>query len=104
MSHVTSNECENTVCFRSAVADVEGSASLYINDSNSGDHRTYQVGTRLAVKVDQVALDTFGPTAEACPSVIKIDIQGTEPRAIRGMVETIARAEELALFTEFWPA
>ena len=36
-------------------------------------------------------------------NLIKIDVQGYEPKVIAGLCDTITRSPKLTLLTEFWP-
>jgi hypothetical protein len=87
-----------------ALSDACEYSRLYLCDGNKGDHRTYEVPGRPSVNVQSVTLDSIMSAAMATPSVIKMDIQGAEMRAILGMSAVLDGAPEIALFTEYWPA
>ena len=80
-----------------------GTISIYLNDENRGDHRTYYVEGREHYTVDAVRLDALLRDLGLVPDIIKIDIQGSELKALRGAGDELARRESLLLITEFWP-
>ncbi len=57
---------------------------------------------RTEVEVEVVCIDEFLP--ELQPDLVKIDVQGWELEALRGMQRTLDKNREIALFLEFWPA
>ena len=97
------NGCLNVRCFQVAVSDRDGPVLLYKCAGNEGDHRIYPVAGRRSTSVEAITLDRFLPLEVPAPRVVKIDIQGAEPQALRGMSRVIRASPELALFTEFWP-
>lgn len=100
LQNVRQNKCRGVECVRAAVTAEEGTIGLYRSESNMGDHRTYGTGGRRGVPVRAVALDASFPVS---PSVVKLDIQGSEVGALRGMSASIRKVDRLALFSEYWP-
>ena len=103
--NVAANGHTNVVLMQNAVSDRPGELRLYVNTHNRGDHRTYQADDtqqRDSYPVRAITIDEALP-AHVTPSVIKMDIQGFELYALRGMRKTLERAERLLLFSEFWP-
>lgn len=92
----------NVLALQMAASDFTGETRLSLSDSNKGDHRTFlaqtwEKSTQVAcARVDDL-LCTNAPV-----DFIKLDIQGAEHRAIRGMARTLARRNP-QLLTEFWP-
>lgn len=98
--------CTNVTLVPKAVTNTTGSVPLFVSPDTSGDHRIIDPGDgRPSLSVEAVRLDDYlaalGPGARV--DVIKMDIQGAEPRALEGMVETLARNPGVRLLTEFWP-
>lgn len=88
----------------------EGSTTIWINARSSADNRTHSVTTsKIRVR------DTYGvPTSSvdailsrhrehASALVVKMDIQGNEPRAFRGMEESLRRAPTWFVLFEHAP-
>jgi hypothetical protein len=70
---------------------------------NTGDHRTLYATTHTsAIEVDCVRVDDLLDPAWPV-DLIKIDIQGSEHLALRGMERTLATYRPL-IIAEFWPA
>ncbi len=79
--------------------------SLHQKITNSGDNHLGRPQDRLfrrTIEVDLVALDTFLPGLEV--DFIKIDIQGWELEALRGMQQTLAAQPAVTVYFEFFPA
>jgi len=83
-----------------AVADEPGTVTFSMDDSNGGIHRG-EPGVS-AVLVPAVALDGFLPPGYRV-DLIKIDVEGSEGLAVKGMQDLLARQRPV-LFCEFTPA
>ena len=87
-----------------AVADAPGSRTLYRSPSLNVDHRTYATDERReAVTVDAVSLDTFLASAADPLHFVKMDIQGGEYAALRGMRSVVGRSPDIKILMELWP-
>jgi len=81
---------------------------FYTSHKLNVDHRTYKPDQYdEEVEVEAVSIDDY---LSARPGngpdhidFIKIDIQGFEMQAIRGMAKTLATNENIKLLSEFWP-
>lgn len=87
---------------RGAVSEATGNSFLFLSELNQGDHRLYATAGRAKISVPNLSLDSF-----LLPDVpidfIKMDIQGSEGRALRGMRATLRRNPQVQILTEFWP-
>ena len=104
LKNIATNGYENVTVHRAAVADEVGTVSLYRRLEHRGDHRIYQAegAERPSVEVPVTTLDAvFAETLRL--DVVKLDIQGAEPRALAGMTELLKANPKLSLITEFWP-
>jgi FkbM family methyltransferase len=96
------NGLTQATAYQKACGREPGKATLYIAPDNKGDHRLYRDSTeRVGTEVEVVALDGVFP--EGTFDFIKIDIQGFEAHAFRGMEGILRRKREVMVFTEFWP-
>jgi len=91
-----------------AAGDAGGRARIALAAENRGDNRVLATGTgrpadmgpgeTLEIEVARVDDLVQGPFR-----VIKIDTQGSEWLALRGMQRVLDASREVALFLEFWP-
>ncbi len=100
------NRSRNINLFRAAVSDSTGSARLVVSDGTIGSslnlERTKIGGTHL-LEVKTVALDPVLEGAASKAILIKLDIEGAELRALKGLDYTLRRASRVALFCEVNP-
>jgi FkbM family methyltransferase len=94
----------NVVLVPQAVHDRTGDIRLFLNASNRGDHRIYdsQDG-RTSIPIKAVRMDDYLAGHGGRVDFIKMDIQGAEPGAIRGMPSLLERNRRLKILMEFWP-
>lgn len=92
----------NVTLVKGAVMDFNSeNGTLFPSEANSGDHRAnYQGHGREMIRVEYITLDDYFEDTEV--TTIKLDIQGAEPYALRGMTELLNRNDPVIL-TEFWP-
>jgi FkbM family methyltransferase len=113
-SHLLSKNIQgypgNVIIEKLAVCDKNGEVELYRSSNNMGDHRIYNACDerkfnenvrRSAVRVHSVRLDDYVQRSSYSPAVIKMDIQGAETLALKGMSNILHR--DVLLFLEFWP-
>lgn len=103
------NKKTNVEAFHAAVADKTGEINLYQSHKGTEGirafNRTYRSKpTERGVNVPSIALDDFF-RAKQFPKidVIKIDIDGGEPIAIKGMMETLRSAQGVRVVAEIYP-
>jgi len=95
---------ENTVLRNTAVGDRTGQTRLYLSFQLNVDHRTYATSTesRRFLTVPQVTLDSELLQSDKKIAFIKMDIQGFEYFACRGMRQLLNKDLPVVL-AEFWP-
>jgi FkbM family methyltransferase len=102
--NVALNGYKNIVTVNRAVSDRAGTVRLYLSPQNRGDHRIYDSQDRRAtVDVGTVTLDEYFAQQPTRVDLIKMDIQGAEGLALRGMGHLLKRLDHSTLITEFWP-
>lgn len=102
--NVRINGYRNVTLVRKAVADRTGKVRLYVSEENNGDHRTYDSKDgRKSIEVKCVQLDEYFRDYGERIDFIKMDIQGAEPGAIRGMSSLLERSKNPRMVVEFWP-
>jgi len=78
-----------------------GRVPFSLSDVNTGDHRAYARPDSEMLDVLAFALDDVLPP-DVNIDVVKVDAQGTDHRAIRGMARMLARCRPV-LVVEYWP-
>ena len=101
-ANVWRNGFTNVVCFPWALGDTPGFAPLQLSASNTGDHRLHgSSGDAVTVRV--AALDEVlairGPV-----DVVKLDVQGSEHAAVRGMEQLLRASPSVLVVAELSPA
>lgn len=87
-----------------AVGDEAGSALIFKSNTNAGDHRlsVEKDDEREAETVDVTTLDSLISTHNLQPPyVVKIDVQGYEPKVLAGAVSMLNNP--CMIVTEVWP-
>lgn len=102
-----------SVCrlFQMIAGDKEGIETLWVNARSSADNRTHSVLTskirvRESYTVRSTSIDTLfeeeGIPIDR-PLIVKMDIQGNEPRAFYGMANVLAKAPTWLILFEHAP-
>ena len=102
---IAANAVGNVKAFPVAASDAHAMLPLYISTDNRGDNRLYASDEeRPQVEVEARPLDALlRENKIETVDLIKIDVQGYEPKVIAGLRETIIASPNLTLLTEFWP-
>jgi FkbM family methyltransferase len=103
-NNVLINGVRNVHVHAEALSDTVGHAVLSRSYFNSGDHRLGAMSSRNTVDVETVTVDHWCERHGLWPDVIKMDVQGAEPKVIAGMRTLIERDHPLHLFIEFTPS
>jgi FkbM family methyltransferase len=94
---------KNVVLVPSAVSDRQGKLVVYTSPKLNVDHRTYRVSDYdQAIQVEALRIDDY-VGGQFAVDFVKMDIQGYEFSALRGMEQTIAANPTIVIFSEFWP-
>lgn len=109
--NVLLNRLSNVICEQAAVLDHEGRTTLYLSSINKGDHRVFDARDddrfnsgrpRSMVLVQTIMIDKYLRDHRIKADLVKMDIQGAEMLALRGMTDTLSDPN-VVLFCEFWP-
>jgi len=102
--NIEANGYRNVVAQNKALSDKTTAAKLFLAEDNLGDHRIYDSGDgRRSIPIEMVNLDELFLECPASLDLVKMDIQGAECQALRGMRGVLTRSKNVTLFTEFWP-
>jgi FkbM family methyltransferase len=97
------NNCDNVELLAAAASDRLGTMKLFLSKDNRGDHRLYDPGDRReTVEVSTVPLAEVLADRQLKPRLIKIDVQGWEPKVLAGALLALRGPNPLVLITEFW--
>lgn len=103
--NIAANHYENVTALNKAVADYTGKTALYLSGVNKTDSRVYDSqDNRAHIEVKSVCLDQYFQDYAAGVDFIKIDIQGAEVKALRGMINLLKRSKNIKILTELYPS
>jgi FkbM family methyltransferase len=99
------NDFRQVTVVRKAVTDESGEGSLYLCEDNKGDHRIFSLDRqRKRLPIEVSTLDAIlRDCAVSKVDVLKVDIQGSEARALKGMTQTLTANEHIRVIMELWP-
>jgi FkbM family methyltransferase len=102
--NVQRNGYRNVELIQKAVTAQSGAIQLYLCEENRGDHRAYDSHDgRPSITIESVSLDDYFKDYDGRIDLIKMDIQGSEGGALRGMAGILSKHSTIKLLTEFWP-
>lgn len=97
----------NVLVIPKAVGSITSIVKLYRSKELNVDHRTYQPEEYESVKeIQAISIDDYfnsDSTEFSRVDFIKMDIQGFEMEAIKGMEKTIRSNPGIKIVSEFWP-
>ncbi len=103
--NVKANMLNNVSLNKKALSDKDGQRDLFLEKNNRGHHsfaKSESTFEKVSVPTETLdeSLKRFGsPKID----LIKIDIEGAEPIALRGMKKTTEQNKNLIIFTEAYP-
>lgn len=99
-NNIKANNLTNVTCLQKAAFDKDTVINLY-RHSTPGHHSVIDSSDIIEViKVSAIRLDNY---LKAIPDVIKMDIEGGEPKALEGMRRTLEKAGRLVLISKYEP-
>jgi FkbM family methyltransferase len=103
LKRVTRN-LENVELVQAACGEKSGKIYLYRSEKMNVDHQVYPSGEpRGRVEVNMVTVDDYLRGEKGGVGFVKIDVQGYDCHAFRGMTETLARSPNAFMIGELWP-
>ena len=102
---VNSFNYKNVFSFRLAASDTKQKLPLYISKDNRGDNRLYSNNKkRNSIIVECLTVDELLKENDIKNlDLIKIDVQGYEPKVLKGMRNIVKSSKQLMILSEFWP-
>lgn len=102
--NVSINNYQNVTLVQKAVAESKKQVKLFLCEENKGMHRIYpSLCCNNSIDIETMSLDDFLSSYNDKITFIKMDIEGAEFMALRGMKNTI-KQHRPKLMTEFSPA
>jgi FkbM family methyltransferase len=92
----------NVEAKQSAVSDTSESVRLHMSTFNTGDHQLFHTGRRNTIEVQCTTLDDYFETGTKV-DVIKMDVQGAEAAAFRGMRRVLEENHAIQVVWELSP-
>lgn len=102
-ANVDLNGYQNVVLIEKAASDQAGVLKLYLSPDNLGEHSLSADEGRDSVEVEMVRLDDLFAGKQDRIDFVKMDIEGGELAALRGMRHLIEASPRMKMTTEFWP-
>jgi FkbM family methyltransferase len=99
--NVELNGLSNVTIVDAAVSDSTGELSFYESESNTGDHRIANEGSRNSIRVKAIAASEAIANYGA-PELLIMDVQGAEGLILRSLRGALESARPAIVF-EFWP-
>ena len=105
VKNIRLNQRHNSIALQVALSDKIEKRNLYLAEDNKG-HHSFAKDSSANIPVS-VITDTLDHSLEKYGSpivdIIKMDIEGAEPLALKGMAQTITRNSDIIIFTEIYP-
>lgn len=102
--NVEINGYKNIVLVQKAISNETKKIKLFLSQDNKGTHRTYNsFDGRESVVIDAIALDEYFKNHKGQIDFIKMDIEGSEARALQGMINILMKNKQIKILTEFSP-
>jgi FkbM family methyltransferase len=93
----------NVIINNTAVGAVTEKLKMYTSKNLNVDHRTYEPEEYDQVhEIEAISIDDYLKPGSMV-DLIKMDIQGFEMQAIKGMKRTLLENPDVTLLSEFWP-
>jgi FkbM family methyltransferase len=97
---------DNVDVVAAALGEKDGTVSLFLNADHPADHRIYPAGEHTkGPAVTLRSLDSYlaQSAQKRIISLVKIDVQGAELLALRGMKKTLTENPQARMIVEFCP-
>jgi FkbM family methyltransferase len=98
----TTSSYKNIIINNKAVGPKTEKLKIYTSKNLNVDHRTYKPEEYdREIEIDAVSIDDYLTGTRV--DFIKMDIQGFEMEAMKGMKETLKNNPNVKMISEFWP-
>lgn len=94
---------KNVILEKKAVGEKNGYIKLYKSNSLNTDHQSFDIGEgRTFIKIKCVKLDSYF-ASKVKINLIKVDIQGYDYFAFKGMKKILKSNKKIIFMSEMWP-
>ncbi len=100
--NVEINKYHNVVLINKAVWDKNGTIKFYVNENNTAGNSVDGNDGEEYNEVESIKLDEYFDENKKI-DFIKMDIEGSEGRAVKGMANILKRNKGMKIITEFCP-
>lgn len=103
--NVKVNNYSNVILERKGVLNKSGKAKLWLrSDSNKSGHRIHPINMKIhhpkPIEIDVVSLDDYFKDYNGKIDFIKLDIEGSEEEALRGMGNILKKNKKIKILAE----
>jgi len=100
--NVELNGYQNVVLVKKAVSNKTGQEKLYLSEDDKGAHSLIgEIENRKSIQIDCIKIDDYFRNNINKIDFIKLDIEGSEIEAIKGMSSVLKKIPNIILMTEF---
>jgi len=98
------NGYNNVVLIKKAALDTSGTTKLFLSDFSKVRHSVCKTWEHeKPIEIESITLDSFFKDHKGKIDFIKMDIQGAEGKALKGMKSVLKNNKNIKILTEFWP-
>ena len=97
------NGYNNIILEKKAVSNKLGKATLYVNENSAGSSMHKPNNVVDQIYVDLITLDNYFEVNAITPDFIKIDIEGYELNALKGMESILQSSDKTKIMIEYNP-
>ncbi len=102
--NVEINQYNNVTIEQKAVSNITGKIKLFLSSVTTADHQIYDNGeNRNYIEIDSIRLDDYFKNNNTAINFIKMNIQGGEAEATKGMNDIIKKSSNLIVMSEYTP-
>lgn len=102
MKNLEVNKIKNVTCENFAISDKNGKVKLF-NANSSTANRLFSSEDENFIEIESITLDEYFQDKNMKIDFLKLDIQGAEPLAMKGMKELFKKNQPLKILLEWWP-
>jgi len=100
--NVEVNGYKNIILVNKAILDCNKTIKFYVDKGNTAGNSLFKGNKQKYNEIESVKLEDYFPENQKI-DFIKIDIEGSEGRAIKGMTNLLDKNKKIKIITEFYP-